>query len=126
MTHIAANTTKLPEIQNVVGPALQQAVEEANKAILNLLVVSARLGDSEPLAPALLGVGREVLDELANTGRADILLAQAHGLPLFELRVKDPNVIKTVVRSGFGSQEAMALILKSMPLEVISKATKSC
>lgn len=59
-----ARNNYTPNIGDLVGPALQQAIEEVNKSALNLLVVSARLGDAEPLAPALLGVSREVLEEL--------------------------------------------------------------
>ncbi len=118
------NNNRAPNIGDLVGPALQQAIEEVNKSVLNLLVVSARLGDAEPLAPALLGVSREVLNELANTGRADMLIAQAHGLPLVDFRIKDANSLQTVIKSGFASQDAMSVILKSMPIEVISKINK--
>ena len=117
-----ARNNYTPNIGDLVGPALQQAIEEVNKSALNLLVVSARLGDAEPLAPALLGVSREVLEELENIGRAEMLIAQAHGLPLFEFRIKDADNLKTIIQSGFGSQEARSIIMKSMPLEVISKS----
>ena len=117
-----ARNNYTPNIGDLVGPALQQAIEEVNKSALNLLVVSARLGDAEPLAPALLGVSREVLEELENIGRAEMLIAQAHGLPLFEFCIKDADNLKTIIQSGFGSQEAMSIIMKSMPLEVISKS----
>ena len=117
-----ARNNYTPNIGDLVGPALQQAIEEVNKSALNLLVVSARLGDAEPLAPALLGVSREVLEELENIGRAEMLIAQAHGLPLFFFFFKDADNLKTIIQSGFGSQEAMSIIMKSMPLEVISKS----
>lgn len=117
-----ARNNYTPNIGDLVGPALQQAIEEVNKSALNLLVVSARLGDAEPLAPALLGVSREILEELENIGRAEMLIAQAHGLPLFEFRIKYADNLKTIIQSGFGSQEAMSIIMKSMPLEVISKS----
>lgn len=114
----------LPEVGKFVGLALQQEIDAVNKAVLNLCMTAARLGESEPLAPAILGISREALDELAGLGRADILLAQAHGLPLVELRVKDAKTLKAVLNSGFGSQEAISVITRAMPLELIEKAGK--
>lgn len=113
----------LPSIGDLVGPALQQEIAVVNKAVLNLCVTAARLGDAEPLAPALLGISREALEELANTGRSEMLLAQAHGLPLVELRIKDGATLQTILRSGFGSAEAVSALTKSMPLDLISKSS---
>ena len=95
-----------------------------NKAIMNMLVVAARLGPAEPLASDLLGVDREVLEQLAVTGRAEMLLAQAHGLPLAALRISDPTTLRRVIGSGLGSPEAMSAITKSMPLELVQRATR--
>ena len=111
----------IPDIVKFAGPALQQEIEAVNRAVLKLCVTAARLGEAEPLAPALLGLSRETLDELASAGRADILLAQAHGLPLVELRIKDVNTLKSVLRSGFGSQEAVSALTRSLPLELLTK-----
>lgn len=115
---------RLPEINKFVGLALQQEIDAVNKAVLNLCVTAARLGESEPLAPAILGISREALEELASMGRADLLLAQAHGLPLVELRIKDAKTLKTVLNSGFGSQEAVSVITRAMPLELIEKTSR--
>lgn len=113
-----------PDINRVCGPAMQEAIEEVNKAFFKLCLTAARLGDSEPLAPALLGVNREVLDELANTGRTGMLMAQAYGLPLVECRFKDASVLRQVIDSGLGSAEAVAAITRAMPLDVITKGSK--
>lgn len=113
-----------PHINRVCGPAMQEAIEDLNKAFLNLCLTAARLGDSEPLAPALLGVSREVLDELANSGRAGMLMAQAYGLPLVESRFKDASILRQVIDSGLGSPEAVAAITKAMPLDIITKGNK--
>lgn len=117
-------THDAPEIARLVGPALQEAIADVNKAIMNMLVVAARLGPAEPLASDLLGVDREVLEQLAVTGRAEMLLAQAHGLPLAALRISDPTTLRRVIGSGLGSPEAMSAITKSMPLELVQRATR--
>lgn len=113
-----------PDIHRVCGPAMQEAIEEVNKAFFKLCLTAARLGDSEPLAPSLLGVSREVLDELANSGRSGMLMAQAYGLPLVECRFKDASVLRQIIDSGLGSPEAVAAITKTMPLDVITKGGK--
>ena len=120
----AETAVRPPDINRVCGPAMQEAIEEVNKAFFKLCLTAARLGDSEPLAPALLGVNREVLDELANTGRAGMLMAQAYGLPLVECRFKDASVLRQVIDSGLGSAEAVAAITKAMPLDVITKGSR--
>lgn len=114
----------LPAIGDLVGPALQQEIAAVNKAVLSLAVTAARMGSAEPLGPALLGVSREVLDALGSCGYTELLLAQAQGLPLVELRIKDPGTFQTIAKSGFGSPEAIAAITKSMPLDLITKAGK--
>ncbi|SER37090.1 hypothetical protein [Giesbergeria anulus] len=122
--NLAETAVRPPDINRVCGPAMQEAIEEVNKAFMKLCLTAARLGDSEPLAPALLGVNREVLDELANTGRAGMLMAQAYGLPLVECRFKDASVLRQVIDSGLGSAEAVAAITKAMPLDVITKGSR--
>lgn len=116
--------SNLPAIGDLVGPALQQEIAAVNKAVLSLVVTAARMGEAEPLGPALLGISREALNALGFCGHADLLLAQAQGLPLVELRIKDPGTFHTIVKSGYGSPEAIAAITKSMPLELITKAGK--
>lgn len=112
------------DISNVAGPALQQAITELNQALIKTLFVAARLGNSEPLAPELLGVSRELLDELATLGRADMLSAQCHGLPLAIMRISDAATMRYVIDSGVGSPDALAAITKSLPLELVERATR--
>lgn len=111
----------LPNITLACGPAIHECIAAVNKAVLELFITAGRLGDSEPLAPILLGVQREILDELASASRADLLAANAYGLPLVELRIKDPAILRRVIRAGFGSHQAIAEITKTLPLEVITK-----
>lgn len=111
----------LPNLGDAVGPSLQQEIAAVNRAMMSLCITAARLGDAEPLAPALLGISKDALAELANTGRAEMLLAQAHGLPLVEMRIKDNATLQTIFRSGFGSAEAVSAITRSMPLDLITK-----
>lgn len=108
------------EINRFVGSALQDDIAALNKAVLNLLTTAARMGNAEPLAAEILGIPKETLLEFATIGRSDILLAQAHGFPLAELRIKDAKTLKTIIQSGFGGRDAMAEILKSMPIELIT------
>lgn len=122
--NLAETSARPPDIHRICGPAMQEAIEEVNKAFFNLCLTAARMGDSEPLAPSLLGVSREVLEELANTGRSGMLMAQAYGLPLVECRFKDASVLRQIIDSGLGSAEAVAAITKAMPLDVITKGSK--
>lgn len=126
--HFEKNTiidmTQPPDMGLVCGPAIQEGITEVNRAFLNLCITAARLGSAEPLAPVLLGVSREVLDELANSGRASMLLAHAHGLPLVEMRFKDASLLRQIIGSGLGSAEAVSAITRAMPLEVITKGSK--
>lgn len=112
------------EIAPVCGPAITEAINEVNRAFINLCITAGRLGEAEPLAPVLLGVSREILDEIATTGRSGMLLAQAYGLPLVESRFKDPSVLRQIINSGFGSPEAISAVVKNMPLELMSKGYK--
>lgn len=113
-----------PDMSLVCGPAIQKGIEEVNRAFLNLCVTAARLGNAEPLAPLLLGVSREILDELENSGRASMLLTHAHGLPLVEMRFKDAATLRQIIGSGLGSVEAVSAITRAMPLEIITKGSK--
>lgn len=107
------------DLTKSVGPALQEEISTVNKAVIDLLMTAARLGDSEPLAPALLGISREFLDELAIPGGGNLLKANFHGLPLVELRIKDPGKLRTILSTGCGGVDAIAEITKLMPLELI-------
>ena len=109
------------DLTKSVGPALQEEIASVNKAFIDLLMTAARLGDAEPLAPAILGIPREILDELAMPGKASVLKAKFFGLPLVELRIKDPRKLKSIIESGFGSADAVSEITKAMPLELIAK-----
>lgn len=110
-----------PALQAAYGPALQAAVAKVNEAFIELCITAARMGKAEPLSPALLGMSRALLDELADEGRARMLMSHAYGLPLVELRIKDPAVLRHVISEGFGSPQAIAEITKTMPLEIITK-----
>lgn len=113
-----------PDISALCGPSIQEGIAKLNEAFLSLCITAARLGKAEPLAPMLLGMSREVLDELGNTGRAGMLIAQAHGLPLVEIRFKDSATLRQIIESGIGSPEAVSAITKAMPLEIITKGNK--
>lgn len=129
VTTITSNGTEFSNkaTQNIAkayGPTLQAAIAVVNEAYIALCITAARLGGAEPLAPALLGMSRDILDELAENGRAQMLISHAYGLPLVELRIKDPVVLRRVMSEGFGSPQALAEITKTMPLEVITKLNR--
>lgn len=106
------------------GPAIQDAIAAVNKAVIELFITAGLLGDSEPLATILLGVPRDILDELACSSSSALLAANAYGLPLVELRIKDPAVLRRVIQGGFGSTDAVAEITKTLPLEFITRAKR--
>lgn len=109
------------DLEHSIGPVLHEEIANVNKAVIDMIMAAAYLGDAEPLGPVILGLPREVLDELAQAGRAGILRAQTYGLPLVEMRIKDVNVFKSIIQNGFGSADAVAAITRSMPIELITK-----
>lgn len=118
--------SSIDSLMNVTlcGPAIHEGIAAVNKAVLELFITAGLLGDSEPLAPILLGVTRDILDELACSGSSALLAANAYGLPLVELRIKDPAVLRRVIRGGFGSNDAVAEITKTLPIEFITRAKR--
>ncbi|ABM59465.1 hypothetical protein [Verminephrobacter eiseniae] len=120
-----ANLSPISPIrEGLVGPAFQEQIEVVNREFLKLINLAAILGESEPLAEVILGLSHEAIQELRNAGATQMLAAQAMGLPLVELRIKDAKTLQSIVQSGFGSQEAISIVLKSMPLELMTKARR--
>lgn len=99
-----------------VGPALQVAIANANKAVLELMLLAAREAERDPLAPALLGMSEESLKQLAGLQMYDVLCASRIGAPIFKLRFEDPAVLRTLLETGFSSDTAIREITKTMPL----------
>lgn len=115
----------IPNIAQVVGPALQAEITEANRAILRLYVAAARLRRADPLSPSLLGVSETFLDTLIeNVAGRETLLASALGFPLFELKIKDEAILKSIIQDGVGSSGTVAELTKHLPLPVFERSLR--
>lgn len=114
------------DISHVAGPLMQSSIAEANRVFAQMLRDAALLGDSEPLASDLLGLSSEAIQEFSKPGFEQILIEKSLGFPLFIMNPKlaEPSVLRSLLQSGMGSEEAMSAILSAMKLPVIRQLNK--
>lgn len=117
MTNVSLN------IDLVTGSAIQQRIDELNRAFIELLRTAALLGPAEPLAAQLIGTSQEVIDLFAEDHVCHRMLSMSFGFPLVKARILDHNVIKSMVSDGNADAHAVKAITESFSLDIVSKAS---
>ncbi len=107
-----------------VSLALQNAITDANKAVLELLLVGARESDADPLAGMLLGLSDETLEQFRNVQVYDVINVSKLGAPIFKIRFEDAAVLRTMLQSGFSQPVVMREITRQLPLPEINRQSQ--
>mgnify|MGYP001556561116 FL=1 len=113
---------EFPKFEN--SQAMQEAITAANKAVLELLLLAAREVDRDPLGAILLGLSDEALRQFRNIQIYDVLNVSKLGAPIFDIRFKEPAVLRTLLQSGFSSPVVMGEFTKSLPLPEINRQVR--
>jgi hypothetical protein len=98
--------------------ALHLEIEQANRAVLTLLLSVARIGD--PALAALFGIDAAALDDLKTARVSAFSQAIRSGLPLFLPRFSTPDVLSDL-RHDMGSAAVLQSILKTFPVGEIPR-----
>lgn len=110
-------------IAPIVGPALQRAIEDANRSVLRLYVTAARLGLSEPHAASLLGVDPSFLESVvAEVSGRESSLAACFGFTLVLPRIRDSHTLLAIVREGANGSTSVEALTRSFKLPVVERA----
>jgi len=109
-----------------VAPTLQKAIAAANEAVIDLVFAAARSGGAQrdPVVAALLGMSDESLDEIERTPRFKLINATMLGAPIFTMRFSEPDVLRTLVKSGFSDSVVIREFTKNMPLPEITQSNR--
>ncbi len=103
-----------------VGVAVQAAFGKLNEAFVDLVLLMARNLKTEQMAPSLMGMEPETLQEYSKLSRSQLIAASRIGAPLVVARFNDASTLKQVFSTGFSSERAIAALTRSMPLVTLT------
>ncbi|WP_234265102.1 hypothetical protein [Hydrogenophaga sp. NFH-34] len=115
---------EIPLVDRVAGTALQGAIDDLNRAYINVMRVAALLGPAEPLAPDLLDVPQQVIELFSDSRVVDRMLDMSFGFPLVKARIRDHHLVERMVKNGSGDSDAIRAFTDSFSLDVVTRATK--
>jgi len=122
VTSLADAIKGIPSVENVTGRTLQSAINDLNRAWLNLLRAAALLGKSEPLSASLLDLPWETILMFEDPRVIDRMMDQSFGFPLVKARIQEPRVIAQIIEPGSSDDAAVRALTASMPRDVLDKA----
>uniref|UniRef100_E6QMW4 Uncharacterized protein n=1 Tax=mine drainage metagenome TaxID=410659 RepID=E6QMW4_9ZZZZ len=85
-------------------------ITKANEAVLDALLLVASMDD--PAFSAIFGMTPEAMQVIKSSSRRDFRPAASSGVPLFSLRINDPDVI-SALRHGEPSEKVEQAILNT-------------
>jgi hypothetical protein len=98
-------------IDPTVSRSVSNAIERMNEVVIDTMLACAKSGD--PLAPKLLGVSKEVLDEIRMVSKADFMSVSRTGsFSLVKLRFESAAVWRHLRASGFSKSTVLSELLK--------------